>query len=234
MSVQVSSDLLGSCGKASGGRFRRLPQEVLFAATGGWCAVRIAFPGEWKRCDNGVPHMKGELDVVPHLEDLWRYARVLTRNDADADDLVQEALVRALSLAHAYDPARPLVPWLVTIVRNTFLTGETRRRGEARRMDAFAAVADGILLPSQDHSVELAEVTRAFRALPPEQAEVLHLVGVLGFTYADTAGVLGVPAGTVMSRLSRARAALRVAVEMRTGAAPAPQLRVVGGLDGSA
>ncbi|HEV7251966.1 MAG TPA: sigma-70 family RNA polymerase sigma factor [Mesorhizobium sp.] len=178
--------------------------------------------------------MKGKLDVVPHLEDLWRYARVLTRNDADADDLVQEALVRALSLAHAYDSSRPLVPWLITIVRNAFLTGETRKQGEARRMDALAAMTEATLLPSQDHSVELAEVTKAFRALPAEQAEVLHLVGVLGFTYADTAAVLAVPTGTVMSRLSRARAALRVAMEGRAGSAPASRLRVVGGRDGSA
>ena len=70
-----------------------------------------------------------------------------------------------------------------------------------------------VLPPSQEHSVELSNVRKALRALPTEQAEVLHLVGVLGFSYSDAAEVLGVPSGTVMSRLSRARAALRDNIE---------------------
>ena len=59
--------------------------------------------------------MKAKFDVIPHLEDLWRYGRVLTGNDSDADDLVQEALARALSMAGGYDPSRPLLPWLILL-----------------------------------------------------------------------------------------------------------------------
>jgi RNA polymerase sigma factor (sigma-70 family) len=176
--------------------------------------------------------MKASLDVVPHLEDLWRYARVLTRADADADDLVQESLARALALAHTYDTSRPLQPWLIRIVRNTFLTHVTRANAERSRLEAYALLGDPLLLPSQEHSAELSNVRKALLALPTEQAEVLHLVGVLGFTYADAAGVLGVPTGTVMSRLSRARAALRDNMERSTNPATR-RLRVVGGSNGT-
>ena len=174
--------------------------------------------------------MKASFDVTPHLEDLWRYGRVLTHNDADADDLVQEALVRALTLARGYDASRPLMPWLVTIVRNTFLTSAVRAAAEKRRLAAYAQQSDSLLLPSQEHCAELSNVRKALAELPTEQAEVLHLVGVLGFTYSDAAAVLGVPHGTVMSRLSRARAALKKNMEEMNDRAPA-QLKVVGGRD---
>jgi RNA polymerase sigma factor (sigma-70 family) len=172
--------------------------------------------------------MKGNFDVTPHLEDLWRYGRVLTRNDDDADDLVQEALTRALALAGSYDASRALLPWLITVVRNTFLTGVTRAKAEKRRLELYAVLSDSIAPPSQEHNVELANVAKALVALPTEQAEVLHLVGVLGFTYAAAAEVLGVPTGTVMSRLSRARAALRENMDNSSDRVPS-RLRVVGG-----
>ena len=174
--------------------------------------------------------MKAKLDVAPYLEDLWRYGRVLTRNDADADDLVQEALVRALSLARSYDGSRPLLPWLIAVVRNTFLSSVVRANAEKRRREAYAASVDPVLLPAQEHSAELANVREALLSLSTEQAEVLHLVGVLGFTYSDVAIVLGVPKGTVMSRLSRARVALRDKMENAKGR-KARRLRVIGGRD---
>ncbi len=174
--------------------------------------------------------MRAKLDVTPFLEDLWRYGRVLTRSDADADDLVQEALARALSLARSYDGSRPLLPWLIAVVRNTFLSGVAREDAEKRRLDAYATSFDPVLLPSQEHSAELSDVREAFQALPTEQAEVLHLVGVLGFTYSEVAEVLGVPKGTVMSRLSRARVALRDCLE-GAGGRKTRRLRVVGGRD---
>lgn len=174
--------------------------------------------------------MKANFDVTPHLEDLWRYGRVLTRNDADADDLVQEALARALTLARSYDASRPLMPWLIAIVRNTFLTSAVRADVERRWIAAYAEVSDPLLLPSQEHSAELSNVRKALAELPTEQAEVLHLVGVLGFTYSDAAAVLGVPLGTVMSRLSRARAALKRNMEKLSDGEPAA-LKVVGGRD---
>ena len=171
--------------------------------------------------------MASRLDVVPHLDDLWRYARVLTRNDDAAEDLVQEALTRALSFAATYDSSRPLLPWLIAIIRNTYLAGLTRKTAEQRRVSDLVLLAESSELPAQEHSSDLLRVQRAMEALPAEQAEVLHLVGVLGFTYSDAGRVLGIPSGTVMSRLSRARSALQKLLEMPvirpTG------LRVVGG-----
>jgi len=174
--------------------------------------------------------MKASFDVTPHLEDLWRYGRVLTHNDADADDLVQESLARALAMARSYDASRPLMPWLITIVRNTFLTSAVRAEAERRRIADYAEQSDLFLLPSQEYSAELSNVRKALAELPTEQAEVLHLVGVLGFTYSDAATVLGVPQGTVMSRLSRARAALKNNMEKLRDCTPS-QLKVVGGRD---
>ena len=172
--------------------------------------------------------MKAEFDITPHLEELWRYGRVLTRNDDDADDLVQEALVRALTLGHTYDPSRPLVPWLTRVVRNTFLSGVMRETAERRRRETYAVLSDSRIPPSQEQSVELSDVRKALQVMPIEQAEVLHLVGVMGFSYAESAEVLGIPIGTVMSRLSRARAALRGTLDSRNDDRP-PYLKVVGG-----
>ncbi|MGE0280340.1 MAG: sigma-70 family RNA polymerase sigma factor [Rhizobiaceae bacterium] len=166
------------------------------------------------------------MDVVAHLDGLWRYARVLTRDDAAAEELVQEALSRALALARTFDLSRPLLPWLIAIVRNTYLTNISREKAEQRRIQSLGAISNAASLPAQEYSTDLAQVQRAMETLPTEQAEVLHLVGVVGFSYADAADVLGIPQGTVMSRLSRARSALRQALEpknSRTG------LRVVGG-----
>ncbi|OHV78163.1 sigma-70 family RNA polymerase sigma factor [Mesorhizobium sp. ORS 3428] len=174
--------------------------------------------------------MKARFDVIPHLEDLWRYGRVLTGSDSEADDLVQEALVRALSLAGTYDGARPLLPWLIRIVRNTFLTHASRANADKRRLASFADVSDSALPPSQEHCAELSNVRRALARMSTDQVEILHLVGVLGFTYSEAAELLGVPVGTVMSRLSRARAALKHNMENMDDAASA-RLKVVGGRD---
>lgn len=175
---------------------------------------------------------RSDIDVVPHLDMLWRYARVLTRNDADADDLVQEALTRALTLGHTYDRSRPLAAWLVRIVRNTFLTGRTRRHAEARRIETLSVVGRETQPAEQVNRLQLAQVTAAFEALPAEHAEILHVIAVLGFSYQDAADMLGIPMGTVMSRLNRARTALRDLVG-ETDTDAKVRLRVVGGTDGT-
>ncbi|MGE0280505.1 MAG: sigma-70 family RNA polymerase sigma factor [Rhizobiaceae bacterium] len=153
--------------------------------------------------------MNTRFDVRPHLDALWRYARVLTRDDPNADDLVQESLTRALSLAKSYDRSRPLKPWLMAIVRNTHATSVARRAREQGRLDAMAHLADDSLQPTQEHALELNDVIRAMDRLPIEQAETLHLVAVSGLSYAEAANVMDVATGTIMSRLSRARSALR-------------------------
>jgi RNA polymerase sigma-70 factor (ECF subfamily) len=174
--------------------------------------------------------MKAKFDVIPHLEDLWRYGRVLTGNDSDADDLVQESLARALSMAGSYDRSRPLLPWLIRIVRNTFFTSASRAAADRRRLASIAGMSDAASPPPQEHSAELSNVGRALARMPTDQAEILHLVGVLGFTYAEAAELLGVPTGTVMSRLSRARTALKNNMENMDSEA-SRHLKIIGGRD---
>lgn len=179
-----------------------------------------------------MPDMNTELDVVPHLDSLWRYARVLTRNDADAEDLVQEALARAIRLSGSYDPQRPLLNWLIVILRNTHLS--SRKRSVAERQRIEAVMPGEATPPVQEETTDLAKVMAAFDGLPPDQREVLQLVAVLGFSYADAADALGIPVGTVMSRLNRARAALKSHLGFGTKGGAPQRLRVVGGNDGQA
>lgn len=153
-----------------------------------------------------------------------RYARVLTKNGADAEELVQEALVRALAVAGTCDLSRPLLPWLIAIVRNTHLSNISRRNVESRSMSDVAILSGSAEMPAQEHHADLNRVQRAIETLATEHAEVLHLVGALGFSYSESADILNIPSGTLMSRLSRARTALRRALE-----APSHELRIVGG-----
>ncbi len=171
--------------------------------------------------------MRPRLDPLPHLEDMGRYARVLTKNDADAEELVQEALMRGLAVANTCDLSRPLLPWLIRIVRNTHLTNVARRHVESRSVSDLAVLTGSVEMPAQEHHADLNRVQRAIETLPTEHAEVLHLVGALGFSYSDSANILGIPAGTLMSRLSRARAALKRALEAPVSRSP--ELRVIEG-----
>ncbi len=144
------------------------------------------------------------VDLVPAL---MRYARLLTRDENDADDLVQEALVSAYANSDQYQPGRSLRTWMFTILHNAFIS---RVRHEAVRERYKArSVPQDAGPPPQEQSVRLREVTEALGRLPIEQQQVLHLVAVEGLPYQDAADAIGVPIGTLISRLSRARARLR-------------------------
>jgi RNA polymerase sigma-70 factor (ECF subfamily) len=192
--------------------------------------------GWWRR----IPHMKpgsSRFDVFGELATLRRYARTLARDDSDAEDLVQDALVRAYEKRDSFRPGRALRPWLLSILHNAFIDGLRNRRAEARRIARAAEVAVKEAPPAQDHAVRLAELREAFMALPEEQRAALHLVALEGLGYQQAADTLGIPIGTLMSRLSRARASLR-ALEAAPADAPAVpraqppvRLRVVGGSD---
>lgn len=156
---------------------------------------------------------------------MLRYARLLTRDEAAADDLVQEALLHAHRRRTHIRAGHPLKPWLFAIVRNVFISGWRRRRAEGTRNEQIALVAADHQPPPQEGSAYLQQIARRFEALPEGQREALHLVAVEGLSYRDAADALGVPVGTVMSRLSRARATLRQEDET----AIAHKLRVIGG-----
>jgi len=171
------------------------------------------------------------FDVVGLLPALRRYARALTRDEGEAEDLVQDALVRAYEGRAGFVPGRDLRRWLFSILHNAFVDQGRARSAEARRIAAVAEDADTVLPPAQDHHVRLAEVRRAFLALPEEQRAALHLVAVEGMSYAEAAAALDVPVGTVMSRLARARETLRRLDERPAGSGGPHHLRIVGGSD---
>jgi len=148
---------------------------------------------------------RGLESLIPALR---RFARALARDSEAADDLVQDTMVRALRGEHLFHGG-DLRTWLFTILLNL---DRNRRRGLARR-PVLAAIedADPPGAPGTDGS--RGDIERGLALLPHEQREVLLLVTLEGLSYREAAEVQGVPIGTVMSRLSRARTALRTHIE---------------------
>lgn len=176
-----------------------------------------------------------KIDVVGQLPALQRFARSLTRNESEAEDLVHEAVVRAYERKETFRPGASLGSWLMSILHNTFVSGRRRNEAERRRAERLGAMTSDAVQPPQDDAVRLAQIRAAFDALPVEQRAVLHLVAIEGVPYQEAALTLGIPIGTLMSRLGRARAALRAFEEQASAGAPSfvagPRLRVVGGSD---
>lgn len=172
---------------------------------------------------NGRP-----FDVIEQLGALRRYARSLARNALDAEDLVHDALVKAYERRSTFKGGANLRNWLLSIVHNTHVDRLRSTLASQRRQDAAAQETETTYPPTQEHAVRLRQVREAFLALPEEQREALHLVAVEDLSYQEAAGVLGVPVGTLMSRVSRARARLR-AFEENPG--QPNHLRLVGDCD---
>ncbi|MGD9509504.1 MAG: sigma-70 family RNA polymerase sigma factor [Geminicoccaceae bacterium] len=170
----------------------------------------------------------GPFDVEPHLGVLRRYALVLTRSSDEAEDLVQEALLRAIAGAASWQPARGLRPWLLSIVHNTHVSRQRRRQVEQAARGELAQAEPAVSPAIQLQRVELAQTMAALMRLPEDQREVLVLVAIEGLAYKDAAEILDLPLGTLMSRLARAREALRRAVGQGDGPGQErPSLRVV-------
>ncbi len=157
-----------------------------------------------------MPRRSFEEIVLPHLDAAFNYARWLSRNDADAEDVVQDAYVRAFRFFSSFrgEDARA---WLLTIVRNTWYGRFPRRSGSGDPTTIADAEADNRLdsgldpeaLLIQQESVE--QVRRGLETLPSDFREVLVLRELEGLSYKEIAEVVGIPLGTVMSRLARAR-----------------------------
>jgi len=151
--------------------------------------------------------LMGEIEAsIPALR---RYAWSLLRNGPDADDLVQDCLVRALDRLTTSPAVAAVRPWLFTIMHNLFVSRwrTLRRRGESVSADA-AEVAEIPVAPDQDGSLAIRDLLAGLDRLSEDQRQVLLLVTVEGLEYRDVAAILSIPVGTVMSRLSRARDAL--------------------------
>ena len=177
---------------------------------------------------------RSRFDVVGLLAPLRRYAAVLTRNEADADDLVHDTLVRAYERQGTFRAGGNLRTWLLSILHNTFIDEHRRQKAEAQRRQGIADLTCSVAPADQENGIRLRQIQEAFFHLPDEQRSALHLVAIEGLSYQDAAAALGIPLGTLMSRLSRARAALRAFEDgsgqvSRPDGKPRPQLRIVGG-----
>lgn len=161
--------------------------------------------------------------IAAEIPRLRRYARALVGQEGEADDLVQDCLERAIIKIDLWRDGDNPRRWLFTILHNIHVD---RRRGLSRRPEVIE-LADAIADPVADaaEGVAKCEVSAALQKLPEEQREALLLVGLEGLSYAETADVLGVPIGTVMSRLSRGRDRLRKLLDR--GTVEPPSLRRV-------
>src|SRR6202050_2175123 len=144
--------------------------------------------------------------LVALLPRLRRFARALTRNAHDADDLVQLALERALTRSEQLRPDVPLAGWVFGIVRNAWID-ELRARG--RRNQLFAPAPAGAQAATSDAHAATLSVREALTRLPEEQRSAVALVLVEGLSYKEAAHVMRVPIGTLTSRLARGREALQ-------------------------
>jgi RNA polymerase sigma-70 factor (ECF subfamily) len=149
------------------------------------------------------------LEVVPHMR---AFARLLAGDPAEADDLAQEALARAWQARRSYAMGTNLKAWAYTIVRNQFYS-DKRRSWRVSQLDPETAERTLVAGDDPTAAQELNEVRMAMQALPPDQREALILVGAGGLSYEEAATICGCAVGTVKSRVSRARDALRRMME---------------------
>jgi RNA polymerase sigma-70 factor (ECF subfamily) len=159
--------------------------------------------------------------IIAEIPRLRRYARALTGRTDAADDLVQDTLECALDKWRLWQRERDLRPWLFSIMHNLHVDGRRRDNRIEFRDDDDLPVP--IQRAEQSDALELRDLERALTQLPLDQREVLLLVGLEDLSYAEVARAMGVPQGTVMSRLSRARSRLK---EVLAGEST-PQLKVV-------
>ena len=143
-------------------------------------------------------------DVVGMIPALRAFAWSLCHNRSDADDLVQDTLIKAWTNRDKFEPGTNLRAWLFTILRNTYYTQISRRRREVR--DETGEIAATLKVEaSQDWSVTLHGLQAALAQLPDEHREALILVGAAGLSYEEAAEICGCALGTIKSRVNRAR-----------------------------
>lgn len=166
-------------------------------------------------------------EIAEHIASLRRYALVLTRDRDDAEDLVQECLAKAIAAADGYRPCGDMRAWLFRILHNAHVSAVRRRR--VREMSGIGQDPSGRTQEAaQDRGLEVRDVLAALDRLPEEQRQAVTLIAIEELRYEEAARILGIPVGTLMSRLGRGRAALRDMLNARerpTG----PKLRLIKG-----
>jgi RNA polymerase sigma-70 factor (ECF subfamily) len=166
-----------------------------------------------------MPESKQDLgeQIVELLPRLRRFSRALTASVQDADDLVHVAIERALSRSRQLRPQPQLSSWMFGILRNAWID-EFRSRGRRNRLFAPEELGENVADPAADRHADFVSVQDAMARLPVEQREVVGLVLVEGLSYKEAAEIVGVPVGTITSRLARARDALQAMLGTGQGA----------------
>jgi RNA polymerase sigma-70 factor (ECF subfamily) len=163
-----------------------------------------------------------------HIEALRRYALALVGNSADADDLVQESLRRVLSYVEEHGRVENWRAYLHTTLHNVFVSQITS--SSARNQVSLEECSEEMFCSAPQHTqIECQDLGRELLRLPVDQREVVLLVALEGYSYKEVADMLGIPLGTVMSRLNRGRIALRLA--MTSAPAPSHGLIIAGKAD---
>jgi RNA polymerase sigma-70 factor (ECF subfamily) len=148
-------------------------------------------------------------DIESEIPRLRRYARALTHDLIAADDLVQDCLTRAFGKLHLWQRETDLRAWLFTILHNQYINHVRRTAREGTAIGLSEREPLLARAPQQGSRLELRDLERAIAKLPRTQRLVILLVGLEGMSYGEVAAALGVPVGTIRSRLSRGREALR-------------------------
>ena len=163
------------------------------------------------------PAVADPRDELPsHLPAMRAFAMSLTRNSAAADDLVQDAVVKAWTNFASFAPGTNLRAWLFTILRNTFYSNMRKARREVPDPDG-AYSSQLFEKPAHDGRLAMTDFRTAFDQLTPQHREVLILVGASGFSYEEVAEMTGVAVGTVKSRANRARQRLCELLQIEEG-----------------
>lgn len=165
-------------------------------------------------------------DMLALIPSLRAFARGLCRNRDLADDVVQEAMMRAWAARETFKPGSNFRAWMFTIVRNEFFSVVRKRKRETSLDPEFAA-ATLIQEATQEGGLHLDDVDQAMAKLPAHQAEVLWLIAGAGLSYDEAAVVVGCGIGTVKSRLNRARTAVREMIDGAPDYAPTTSSRMI-------